>query len=601
MTVTLESRLEAPLSGPLDSQPANPLGAFDAVDGRPSREFAQIAAEGRSRDESRRLAPAPREREAQQYLDDVRNARLDQARALTTTNPRSVIAYSRLAQVLLGLGDVEGSIAAGRHAIELHQAEGGEPGPAEAMALFVAARSLVVAGALDEAEALLERLDGRGPWALLSAAIAQSRGDTSLALTRLERDESFDAAAFRGYLRLEANEPQQGLAELRQARRVGSDSPSLLLNLAYAYACVGSIAKAIRSAQHAVRLAPLSTEASFNLASYLRAAGRDADAIKELHRLRREVGEGEPLIASALAEVYFAIGRTSDALRELRRAQHHHDLPLDSPVLAELRANTALLQWKLGEKTRAALVQVVQEQILKAGPQVSLVTMLADLLEGREASRAIRQYYQELVQTTAEDELAPLLVRLRISEGDVEGGARLAIDYANRYPLDRLGVRSAVVLQAQVFGEYSAAADAGLAALRRAPGDSMLRNNVAFCLVLAGRANEAASLFADFRLDDPFLLATRGMIAFAQRKMDEGLEWYDKAAEVARNGIANEEEADAFVRLLRAYEFVSLRELDRDSTQTLEALRQLSGGPESWPAERSYAILRKVLERMPEG
>ncbi|QHT54646.1 hypothetical protein GXP71_00045 [Cellulomonas sp. H30R-01] len=597
MTVVLESRLEAPLDGPLDSQPANPLAAFDASDGSPGREFAKLVAEAKGVEEARRRARAPKEREAQQYVDDARNGRLEQAEALARANPDSPIAFARLAQVLHGIGDVDAAVVAARRAMSVSR--GGERGPAEAMALFVVARTLVGAGALEEAEAVLAEIRQPGPWALLSAAIAKSRGDVPAALARLGADDSADAAAFRGYLRLETREPQRALAELRRARKVGGDSPSLLLNLAYAYAWVGSNTKAIRAAHHAARLAPFSMAASFNLASYLRAAGRDREAIEELHRLRREIGEGQPLVAEALAEAYCSIGRDRDALRELRRAEHHHSLAPDAPDLAELRANVALLQWRLGEKSKDALVAAIRQQIEVAGPQVSLVTMLADVAGTPEGVRLARQYYEQLAVEADRDELVPLLIRLRISEGQLESAARLAIEFAMANPLDTAAVRSAVVLQGQILGEYSAAADFGLSALRRAPGDVMLLNNVAFCLILAGRLGEAVTLLSGVRAEDPYLFATRGMAAFAQRELEEGLRWYDDAAAAARKVIVAEGELESFLRLLRANELVAMQELNLVSPRFLEEFGQLVGEPLDWPEDPSFLILRKRLERLP--
>ncbi|MGW6130808.1 hypothetical protein ACWFNE_12355 [Cellulomonas sp. NPDC055163] len=598
MTATLESRLEASLTGPLDSQPANPLSAFEAEKGWSSPAFNKIVADARGAEDARRRARAPKEREAQQYLDDARRGRIDQARALTTADPNSPVSFARLAQALLGAGNSEEAVVAARQAATLLRT-GDRLDAAEAMALFVAARTLVMTGALEEGESLLSKLDEPGPWALLSAAIAKSRGDASLALDRLAADQSADAAAFRGYLWLELRKPQLALAELRRARKLGVDSPSLLVNLAYAYACVGSVSKAIRAAQHAVRLAPHAVEVSFNLASYLRAAGRNIEAIEELRRLRREVGEGEPLVAEALAEAYCTVGRIPDALRELRRAQHHHDLPPDSPALAEVRANTALLQWRLGERTKDALVDVIRQQIKAAGPQVTLVTMLADVSDDHETARLVRQYYEEMVRKSdGGDALTPLLVRLHIAEGELDLAAQLAVEYAEQNPLDAPAVRSALVLQAQILGEYEAAAKSGVAAVRRAPGDVMLRNNVAFCLVLAGRASEAAALLDGIDAEDPYLLATRGMIAFAQRRTEEGSQWYDRAAAVARRLIAAEGESEAFVRLLRAYEVVAMRELKVDSSELLEDVCEAAGRPEDWPEERSFMILKKALRRI---
>ncbi len=601
MTLTIETPFRVELAGPLDSQTANPVeAAVPLALQSGSSSDAWVSASGwrdLDAEAGRRKAREPRAREVQQYLDDERHSRIEQARALVRACPQSSTALARLAQVLLGAGEPQDAEDAARSALRLADLRDDRLDLVAATARFVAARVLVALGHPLDAENILGQLPGEGPWTLLYAAMAHERGEHDEALARLVEATSADALAFRGFLRLEANEPTAALSELRAAQALGAGGSALLLNLAYAFACIGAPRKAIRAAQQATALAPRSRHASFNLASYLRASGRSSDAVAELRRLRSLVGEGDPQVAAAIADAYSAAGDERAALRELRRAQHHNSLSADSPRLAELKANTALLEWRLGQRNRQSLVEAVREQIRKVGGHLSLVLMLADLSLDSNAASDLRTHYKRLLDAHPEPALKPLLARILLLEGDLEQATRVAREYADRNPLDLDVIRSAVILRAQVLGEYGEAADVGLQALRRAPGDLMLRNNVAFCLALAHRASEAYSMFKDQELEDPYLLATRGLIDIGLGRVVDGMRWYDRAAEAAVSMIADKAEAEDFVLLLRTQEWLSLQQLapeDEASRAFPEPVAAVVAGRD----DSRYAILRVVMRRL---
>lgn len=602
MTLVTESPFEALLAAPLDAQTANPLEeTVRAVGSRHRRDGGQRGSsdEQANIEDVRRQARAPREREAQQYVDDERRSRVLQARALTEAAPGSATAWTRLAQALVAAGDVHEAVASARRAVSAPPIDADRSTQASATSLsqFLAARLLAQWGALDEAEEVLCRLQGSGPWRVLFAAIAEERGDHDLALARLADDTSSEALAFQGYLRIKLNKPQQALRDLRAAQTAGATSPSLLLNQAYAFALLGAPRKAIRAARQAVVLAPCSRHASFNLASYLRASGEYAEAIKELLRLRTHVGEGDPHLAAALADAFSASGRHLDALRELRRAQHHHNLPPDSPRIAELKANTALLEWKGGQKTRGTLLKVIRQQLAQVGPNLPLLLMLADVSGGRQAQVELRRHYEALRAQKPELDTRPLLMRLQLAEGNLEGAADTAVAHAVDNPLDVEAVRGALILQAQIKGDYEVAASAGLAALSRIPGDPMLRNNVAFCLTLAGRASEAMAVLQRQPLDDPYLLATRGLVEFGLGHVSEGLHWYNKAADHAVGAQRDTDETGGFLLLLRIQEALALLQVAPEHPEA-KVLIAAVPAPEAWPDETSYLILRRVAARL---
>jgi len=606
MTITTETPFGALLAGPLESQTANPLESTvpptedGSYQGRTW--LSAIALRDRKTEDERRSAREPRAREMQQYLDDERRGRLEQAHSLVESVPDSTVAWARLAQMLLTAGEFDNAAEAARHTIKLAVPSSTEFGQHHAVltARFVAARVLAALGWTTDSEDVLAALPGTGPWQVLYAALAEGRGETATALTRLEGGISTEAAAYRGFLLLQLNRPQVALAELRTAQRRGASGPSLLLNLAYGFACVGSPQKAIRAAQQAVVMAPLSRHASFNLASYLRTAGQNMEAVAELRRLQLAIGGGDPQVAAAVANAYSACGMQSDALRELRRAQHHNDFDPRSARLAELRANTALLEWRLGTKSRTNLLKVIRAQIDSVGAHLPLVLMLADVSVRREGYTEVRRLYEDLRTKRQEKELRPLLVRLQLMDGQLDDATETAITYATDNPLDLDAVRGALILQGQIFGEYDQAAKAGLIALRRAPGDLMLRNNVAFCLAWAGRAHEAHEVLRRQKLDDPYLLATRGLVDFGLGRVAAGLAWYDRAEMQAVKILPNADDVADFVGLLRNQESLALQQLVPGHVATWTLAKSVAP-PSGWLEDPRYLILERVASRLGRG
>jgi tetratricopeptide (TPR) repeat protein len=99
--------------------------------------------------------------------------------------------------------------------------------------------------------------------------------------------------------------------------------------------------------------------------------------------------------------------------------------------------------------------------------------------------------------------------------------------------------------EAAVFGSYEAAAgedyEGGIRIAQEAtqanPRDFLLFNNLAFCLGNLGRTKEGHDYLKRFSLDSlepdqqPFLLATRGLLAFRDGSLDEGRSLYRAALE----------------------------------------------------------------------
>jgi tetratricopeptide (TPR) repeat protein len=540
---------------------------------------------------------SPRTAQARQYIADERAALLARARLLAEGAPTSEVAWARYAQALVSASEIDQAVVAASKTLRL-ASRASMPDDMETpvkAACFVAARVLATAGNEAEAEAAFARLPGTGPWNVFYAAFAERRGEYRQALARLGDAQSAEALAFRGFVLLQIGEPHRALAQLRAAQRAGGSAPSLLLNLAYAYALAGSPHKAVRSARQAVALAPDSRHASFNLASYLRAVGLVKEALAELNRLRAIVGDSDVRVAAAMADAYIACGDPHQALRELRRAQHHNTFSRGSMRYAELVANTALLEWRFTGRERASALKVIRNQLKAAGPHLPLALMLADV-GSIDALGEVEGLHRRLQESLPEGELAPLTIRLRMLQGDLSAAARTAMEYAEANPLDPDAIRGAIILHGQVFGEYDLAAEIGQRALRRIPADRMLRNNVAFCLTLAGRARDADQVLAKQTLDDPFLLATRGLVDFGLGKVASGLAHYDEAARLGSSVMSGETEAD-FSRLLRTQEVLVLHQLGLTTHADVPQELLVTAVPAEWQRDPTYLLLHRVAER----
>jgi tetratricopeptide (TPR) repeat protein len=591
------------LAAPRDAQTANPAERSVPAPGSTVRRVDQNVAlvelhVGLPSSQGRKVID-PRQVEMQQYIEDEQAGLVSQAAALVAKVPLSAIAWARYTQTLISVGAVDDSISAATRtlevAAELHMSN---DDPAVNTARFIAARVLAITGNILDAENALAKLPHNGPWAVFYAALADGRGEYRQALARLGDGRSPSVRAFRGYLQLKLNDPQSALRQLRAAWREGDNSPSLLLNLAYGYALVGSLSKAVDSARQAVILLPSSRHASFNLANYLRNAGRFEDALAELRRLRSIRGESDPHVAAAIADIYLASGDIRQARRELRRAQHHNAFGAQSKEQAELAANAAILEWRLGERDRESVLEVIRTELRNVGPDLALALMLADVSYQTSVVGEIENLYCKLQERFPEHELSALKLRLLLLKGDLDAAARVAMSHLAANQLNPVAASVAVFLYGQVIGDYETASNTGIEALRRMPKDRMLVNNVAFSLTLAGRARQADDLLAGERFDDGHLLATRGLVDLGLGMVTKGLARYDQAAEFVRSTFRYEQDSAEFVQLMRNYEVLMLRHLGLAESPEIPDELRTTAVPKNWRLRPDYLVLHRVAERL---
>jgi tetratricopeptide (TPR) repeat protein len=593
MSVATMTGHDRTLAAPVEAIPVDPIAPLPDA-GRVQADVSERTKLKASLREFRgREVEDPDALEAQQTAQGLVQGRVDQARALFEAAPTSLVAGSRYAHTLLLAGQVEQAVDVAAASLELERNDCA----ADNAALFVAARVLASANHSSRAEAALAELPANGPWALLRAGLAEQRGDLVEAMARVEESENADALAYRGYLLVRQGRAQEALHLLRASQHAGGANPILLVNQAYAYALLGSLKKAVRAARQATVMAPHDLTASFNLTNYLRTSGQPDLALAELARISGEVGH-HALIASARADVLLSVGRSREALRELRRATHHTDDEPDTYRQAELRANIAVLEWVSGKTDRLACLKAVMKEIEAVGAQISLATIVADLSTTRTQVRVVERLVSELATSHSEIDLLPVTSRLAYLKGDYAHAAELSLRWAESAPLDVHAARAAVVQVGQALGEYSRAGDLGLALVRRMPHDTMLANNTAFVLALAGRPLEAERLLNSVPVDSPFVAATRGLIEIAKGNVEAGLLGYDLAEEIARRRDERTEEVETFVAMLRAQEAIVIYHFGlADSAVVPEQWKQFTV-PGDWASDARFLPYASIARRL---
>jgi tetratricopeptide (TPR) repeat protein len=598
MTITLGTRPEAAMAAPLESQATTPfLTSHELFRGRVSEEPIAVtrlpapsrkAAGGRIQDQ--------REMRRREYEAAETRGLVDEARRLADAHPSSLVAQTRLLQALVGTGRGPEAVDLAERIVALSD-DSDLASARTPLARYLAAVVLAGSSRLDDAESVLARLSGNGPWVRHYAAIAAERQDYSTALTRLGDHNDLLSRSYRGYVYFGLGRPQDALHELRAAQRLGDDSPTLWCNIAYAHAWLGRPERALQAARRAVAVAPEDRQMSFNLASYMRAVGDFHGAIRELLRISSLRGSADPMIAAALAHAYVSIGDFDNGVRVLRRAVHHHSFEPDAHELAELHANLAFLRWRTGDIDREKLRRELWTRTEAAAePTVSLVRMLANFARYDDATR-VQSLYDRLAQSHSEDELVSVRVPLAALQGRFELAAHNAIANTKANPLDADAATEAVYLRACALGEFSEAGDMGIEALARIPADRMLLNNTAYALAMAGRGKDAQRVLDGVDAgNDPYLTATQGLVHYALGDVQGGNVEYERAADLIRE-TAPRSERDWLLQYLRANQSTAGLALGLSTGRDVVADLSVGENPD-WNLDPRFLFIRALALRL---
>jgi tetratricopeptide (TPR) repeat protein len=141
----------------------------------------------------------------------------------------------------------------------------------------------------------------------------------------------------------------------------------------------------------------------------------------------------------------------------------------------------------------------------------------------------------ELAQHHPREALFWLRVHEAVLRRDVRRAVELSLEWANEDLLSPTAAAVAVHFLGDLSGRYEEAAQYGLEALRRIPGDRPLSNNVAYVLALLGRTSEARRILRHVGHVDSVVAvrATEGLIALLEGHISDGMNAYAEAAEWA--------------------------------------------------------------------
>ena len=490
-----------------------------------------------------------------------------QAVHLAERFPESATALSRLSAAALIEGDTDLAQASATSAIRFALTEGDEP------ALISAAQVLAILGHTDSAADAMRQIGGTGPARLAYAQVLAAQRDFEAALEAVGESEDIGARALRGWIRLEQGEYVEAIRELRGALAHGAPQVDVLTNLGYAYAALGEREKAYRSTRQALHLAPTSRVVALNLVAYQFAAGEFASALTSLLAIRKHYPEDIMLFA-AVAEARLRLGDAKSALRELRSARDRLEkLDVSVRKRAEILANTAFMEWRLGKRSTENAVESIRKELLRCNfESLDIGRMLARLLTGISQLSQLETLYKGLADVHPRHALYELEAQLAFGRGEFGKALVAAKRWSREEPFDPAAAVTVTYLLSEVDGKYEESARFGEDALKRVPSSALLRNNVAFGWAMAGKPQRAMRLLSGVS-EVPYTLATRGLVKLSMGDIAGGSADYERAA-----SIAEKEKGAELATLIRLRRVLALLELgyeaDEDPRHLVEELNE---------------------------
>jgi putative PEP-CTERM system TPR-repeat lipoprotein len=291
-----------------------------------------------------------------------------------------------------------------------------------------------------------------------------------------------------------AGQPLKAIEVTQMAARANPDDPGLLDALGMAYMASGDSVNALASYKRLVDALPDSADAYVSLAA-AQAATNDPTARASLARALKLV----PAHAGAklaLARISLQEGKTDEALRLGREMSKEHPELVDG-VLVEAQA--------LARQKRFPEALKLLEQAQKAQP--------------------------------ASDRVAFALANLRWTSGDKEGSLRTVAQWEEQHPDDVAATMQAAQAY-HSFGREAQAAEAYEKALKLAPSNPMVLNNVAWSVQKTDpkRALELAEKAHALKPGDAGITDTLGWLLVQQFATARGLELLQEAHQLAPRG-----------------------------------------------------------------
>ena len=290
---------------------------------------------------------------------------------------------------------------------------------------------------------------------------------------------------------LAAGQPSKAIEVTQAAAQANPNDPRLLDDRGMAYLASRDPANAVETYQRLVKLLPNSAEANFRLGTAQESLKNPAARASLSQALKLEPSHAGAKLA--LAQLDLQEGKNDEALRLARELRKEHP-GMEEGALVESQALAR--QKKLPEALK------VLEQVQKAQP--------------------------------ASDRLSFALANLRSTAGDKDGASRVIAEWLERHPNDA----SAAIRAGQAYLAYGREAQAAGAyekALKLAPTDPMVLNNIAWLSQKTDpkRALELAERAHSLKPDDAGIADTLGWLLVEQGKTARGLELAQKAFQLA--------------------------------------------------------------------
>ncbi len=453
--------------------------------------------------------------------------------------PDSSHALNAAAQTLLSIGDNEAATQFFRKALELD--------PRNQVVRLNLARALTSSGNLAGAEELYRELSKES-----GATSAQALKNLAQLLIRANRfseaeallstvldNDGEDAGAYnqRGVTRIAQRKAGEAIRDFRSAIRLETRFAAAHNNLGVAFLLSGSLRRALSSFRTAVRLKPAYGDAALNLAGVVTRAGRPEEGIEVLENYLSLKGR-DIRATEELALLYIGAGHPERGLRLLDALNAAGDFGGNPAEAARLANNIGAAYLLLG-RVDSALERFRRSIALgprDCTPYCNLAEVLLARGRGEEANTLLTEALARYRNDARAQQLLASYYMRRDSPETAVACLRRALELNSHDWLSYAWLGSIV---SDAFGQHDEAVKILREGIRVAPEAELLKNNLAYVLLMKGSVSEARQvleLVAQPTAQDlVFLTATRGLLALREGRIQEGQRLYNEAARLAFN------------------------------------------------------------------
>lgn len=468
---------------------------------------------------------------------------LEQANRDLQNYPTSFRAYLTRGMLQAGYGLNDLALKDFLHALALK--------PSSSLARLKVAYAYLDMELLDEAESHFSELQHAhqlNSESLIGlAVIALKRGNRSEALELYKwgwerfQGESESCYAL-GKIALQADEPRLALDAMRRAVHLNGTTAVYHCALGQTYFALGELVKACSAFRQAMELLPNMPDAVKGLSNSLIRLGDESGAIQQLRYLLRnnpDDAESHELAAWAM----FQQGKPKDA-----RGHIFHALRIagnisvhDRSGLARLQNNLGVCQWQLRQTDEAfmAFMRSIENEPESSAPFLNLGRFWLDRRNFTKASKVLDKCRARFPM---DDDCIRLYAISSLGLGNVERSVDMLLE----------GVKPSHKPSAETYGMLGAVlADElrniswGIQMLEKGlsvyPHDVMLKNNLAYALLLNNRTTEAEAVLRSINVAERMtgnlsivLPATHGLLALKHGSVEEAIRRYGDAEREAR-------------------------------------------------------------------